>query len=168
MSQSYRQKAGILYRKCYKNANNATMLKLYLSCITPELEYAAIVWSPHQKGQIDTLESVQKLALRVCFRNWSTNYCTLLSTNNIPSLSKRLFLRLSFLFNIVKGEYSLPHNAPIEIREYHHFYAKSNAFYYSFFCDTLRHWNTLPHDIIDSPDAEHFKSKLAIHFRDMH
>ena len=43
-----------------------------------------------------------------------------------------------------------------------------NAFYYSFFCDTLRHWNTLPHDIIDSPDAEHFKSKQAIHFRDIH
>ena len=147
-----RQKVGILYRKCYKNANNATMLKLYLSCIRPELEYAATVWSPHQKGQIDTLESVQKLALRVCFRNWDTNYHTLLSMNNIPSLSKRrLFLRLSFLFNIVKGVYSLPHNAPIEIREYHHYsqshsltlkvpYAKTNAFYYSFFCDTLRHW----------------------------
>ena len=59
------QKAGILYRKCYKNANNATLLKLYLSCIRSGLEYAATVWSPHQKGQIDTLESVQKLALRV-------------------------------------------------------------------------------------------------------
>ena len=42
----------------------------------------------------------------------------------------------------------MPHNAPIEIREYHHFsrshsltlkvpYAKTNAFYYSFFCATL-------------------------------
>ena len=86
-----------------------------------------------------------------------------------------LFLRLSFLFNIVKGVYSLPHNAPIKIREYHHYsrshsltlkvpYAKTNAFYYSFFCDTLRHWNALPHDIIDSSDAEHFKSKLGAVF----
>ena len=47
-----RQKVGILYRKCYKNANNATMLNL--SGIRPELEYAATVWS-HLKGQIDTL-----------------------------------------------------------------------------------------------------------------
>ena len=47
------------------------------------------------KGQIGTLESVQKLSLQVCFRNWDTNYHTLLSTNNIPSLSKRrLVLRL--------------------------------------------------------------------------
>ena len=117
-----RQKVGILYRKCHNNANNTTMLQLYLSCIRPELEYVAIVWSPRQKGQIDTLESVQKLALQVCFRNWDTNYHTLLSMNNVPSLSKRrLLLRLSFLFNIVKGVYSQPHNAPIEIREYHHF-----------------------------------------------
>ena len=27
-------------------------------------EVAATVWSPHQKGQIETLESVQKLVLR--------------------------------------------------------------------------------------------------------
>ena len=32
-----RQKVGILYRKCYKNANNATMLKLYLSCINIDI-----------------------------------------------------------------------------------------------------------------------------------
>ena len=38
-----RQKVGILYRKCYKNANNATMLKLYLSCIRPELEYGLLI-----------------------------------------------------------------------------------------------------------------------------
>ena len=113
-----RQKVGILYRKCYKNANNAIMLKLYLSCIRPELEYAATVWSPRQKGQLDTLESVQKLALCVCFRNWDTNYHTLLSMHNIPSLSKRVFLRLCFPFNIVKGVYSLPHNAPIKLREF--------------------------------------------------
>ena len=153
------------------------MLKL---CIRPKLEYAATVWSPHQKGQIDTLESVQKLALHVRFSNWDTNYYTLLYMHNIPSLSKRrLFLRLCFLFNIVKGVYSPPHNASIKIREFHHYsrshsftlkvsYGKTNAFYYSFFCDTLRHWNALPHDIVDSSDAEHFKSKLSVHFRNMH
>ena len=97
----------------------------------------------------------------------------LLSTNDTTSLSKgRLFLHLSFLFNVVEGVYRLPHNAPIELREHHHFsrshsltlkvpYAKTNAFYYSFFCDTLRYWNTLPQDIIDSSDSEHFKSKLS-------
>ena len=64
-------------------------------CIRPELEYAATVWSHHLKGQIDTLESIQKLALCLCFRKQDVNYHTLLSTNNIPSLYKRrLLLRL--------------------------------------------------------------------------
>ena len=104
---------------------------------------------------------------------------TLLSMNNIPSLSnRRLLLCLRFLFNIVKGVYLLQQNGPIEIRNYHHYsrshsltlkvpYAKTNALYYSFFCDTLCHWNALPHDIIDSSDAEHLKSKLFIHFRNV-
>ena len=103
------------------------MLKLYLSCIRPELEYTATVWSPHQKGQIDTLE----------------------------------------------------HNAPIKIRELHRYSrsnsptlkvpcVKTNAFYCSFFCDTLHHWKALPQDIADSSDAKHFKSKLSVHFRNMH
>ena len=56
-----RQKVGILYRKCYKNANNAAMLKLYLSCIRPELEYAATVWSPHQKSKLTLLNPFRNL-----------------------------------------------------------------------------------------------------------
>jgi len=32
-----RQKVGILYRKCYKNANKDTMLKLDLSCIIDQI-----------------------------------------------------------------------------------------------------------------------------------
>ena len=149
-------------RKCYKNASKDMMLKLYLSCIRPDLEYAAPVWSPHLKGQIEDIESVQKLALRVCCKSWDVHYQMLLSKSNIPSLSKRrLFLCLSFLFNIVKESYSLPKHAPIELRESHHYsrshnltlkdpFAKTKTFYYSFFCDTICHWNALPPDIIDS------------------
>ena len=88
-----RQKVGILYRKCYKNANNASynaknilkkVLKLYLSCIRPELEYAATVWSPHQKGRIDTLESVQyefefRLQISVAY----SYFCHVLTTSQI-------------------------------------------------------------------------------------
>jgi len=156
------------------------MLKLYFSCIRPDLEYAAPVWSPRLKGQIEDVESVQKLTLKVCCKSWDVHYQMLLSKSNISSLCKRrLFLRLSFLFSIVKGSYSLPKHAPIELRDYHHYssshnltlkvpFAKTNTFYYSFFCDTIRHWNALPPNIIDSIDVEHFKNKLYVYFRHMH
>jgi len=71
----------------------------------------------------------------------------------------------------LKQLYSLPKHAPIELREYHHDsrshnltlkvpFTKTNTFYYSFFCDTIHHWNALPPDIIDSIDVEHSKNKL--------
>jgi len=110
------------------------------SCIRPDLEYAAPVWSPHLKGQIEDVESVQKLALRVCCKSWDVpTKCFSLKTISQVYLKRGLFLHLSFLFNIVKGPYSLPKRAPIELREYHHYsrshnltlkvpFAKTNTF----------------------------------------
>ena len=134
-----------------------------------------------QKGQIDTLESVRNLHNCV----YALGSGTPITMHCSPQMTFQVcpkggyFYVLSFLFNIVKGVYSLPHSAPIELREYHHYspshsltlkvpYAKTNTFYYSFFCDTLRHWNAFPQDIVDSSDGEHFKSKLSVHFRNMH
>ena len=36
--------------------------------------YAAPVWNPHQQGLINSLERVQKFALKVCNKNWSSGY----------------------------------------------------------------------------------------------
>ena len=72
VSRKARQKVGILFRKYYQHASTSTLLQLYLSCIRPDLEYAVAVWSPHQKCLINSLESVQKFALRVCSKQWTT------------------------------------------------------------------------------------------------
>ena len=42
-----RKKIGALYRQYYKYASCETMLKIYLTCIRPDLEYAVQVWSPY-------------------------------------------------------------------------------------------------------------------------
>ena len=103
-----RQKVGILYRKCYKNANNASynaknilkkVLKLCLSCIRPELEYAATVWSPHQKGRIDTLESVQyefefRLQISVAY----SYFCNVLTTSQILVMDLHSTEEIAMLF----------------------------------------------------------------------
>ena len=50
--------------------------------------------------------TVQKFALRVCSKQWDTNYHTLLARYNIPSLfNRRQLLRLCFLFNVLNGSY---------------------------------------------------------------
>ena len=97
-----RQQVGILYRKFYSSTNTSTLLQLYLAYIRPHLEYAAPVWDPHQQGLINSLERVQKFALKVCTRNWSSDYESLLQLCNLPTLaSRRHYLKLCLLHQVV-------------------------------------------------------------------
>ena len=95
---------GFLYRKFYLYASNSTFLRLYLTYIHPQLEYAAAVLDPHQRGLINSLESVQKFALKASTKNWNAGYQTLIKTCNIPTLKEqRHVLKLSILCQIING-----------------------------------------------------------------
>ena len=61
-----RRLIGMIYRKFYRHSDPTTLLKLYLTIIRPNLEYASSVWDPSHRLQIDALESVQKFGLRMC------------------------------------------------------------------------------------------------------
>ena len=63
----------------------SNLLRLYLTYIRPHLEYAAAVWDPHQQGLINSLESVQRFALKVSTRNWKASYDILINTCNVPT-----------------------------------------------------------------------------------
>ena len=60
-----RQKIGVLYRKFY-HADTPTLQQLYILYIRPHFKYAVLVWDPYQLGLVNTLENVQKFALKVC------------------------------------------------------------------------------------------------------
>ena len=77
-----RRLIGIIYRKFYGYSKPITLLKLYLTVIRPNLEYASSVWDPSQKLQIDALESVQKFGLRMCLKSWNESYDDLLVFKN--------------------------------------------------------------------------------------
>ena len=118
------------------------------------------------------LESVQKFALRVCSKQWNTDYDTLLAKFNLPSLEKRrLYLRLTYAFNLLKGNYLMPSPSLIELKYFKHNsrshnsmlkipFAKSSSYFHSFFCDALRLWNNLPTDIVSATDTDKFKELL--------
>ena len=77
-----RRLIGMLYRKFYKNAISSTLLQLYISFIRPHLEYCSAVWDPYL---VELLEKTQKFRLKVCLKDWSSDYSSLLSTANIPT-----------------------------------------------------------------------------------
>ena len=66
-----RRTVGLLYRNFYMNSDTTSLLQLYVSLVRPLLEYACQVWHPHLVRDIAKLERVQKLALRLCTKQWT-------------------------------------------------------------------------------------------------
>ena len=93
---------GLIYRRYYQHTDSSTLLQLYISLVRPHVEYAAPVWDPHAVQDIQSIESLQKFALRTCSKQWDCGYSELLDAFNLPSLeNRRLYLKLCHLFKIV-------------------------------------------------------------------
>ena len=81
-----------------------TLLKLYLAHIRPLLEYVSLLWDPHQKAQIDSLERVQKFGLLMVCKQWDCNYENLLTWADLPLLKVRhIMAKLRFLAKMLHG-----------------------------------------------------------------
>ena len=61
-------------------------LQMYISLVRPNLEYASQVWNPYKVGEVNSLEHVQKFALRMCTKSWDTSYQELLQLFSLPDL----------------------------------------------------------------------------------
>ena len=166
---------GILYRKFYPSANSSSLLQLYLAYIRPHLEYAAPVWDPHQQGLINSLERVQKFALKVCTKHWSSEYESLLQACNLPTLaSRRHYLKLGLLYQIVNGHLNFP-VAPIVPRNLSRCLRNTstlalerpvthtNAYQSSFFPHTIALWNSLPPSAQNCRSFHSFKQSVFCH-----
>ena len=60
----------MIYRQFY---DTNTLLRIYLTCIRPQLEYVCQLWYPNTTKGIQSLELVQKFACKVCLL-WDMNY----------------------------------------------------------------------------------------------
>jgi hypothetical protein len=48
---------------------------MYILLVRPNIEYANQVWSPYKIGEVNSIESVQKFALRMCHVLFELNFC---------------------------------------------------------------------------------------------
>jgi hypothetical protein len=82
-----------------------TLKTLYTTFVRPHLEYAVPVWKPHLKKDILALESVQRLASKMCTKAWhGVSYEDRLDQLHLITLERRMrFLNLCYLFKLLNG-----------------------------------------------------------------
>ena len=166
-----RRLVGLLYRQFYDNANSNTLRQFYLSCIRPHLEYACTVWDPHLAKEITLLENVQKFACKICCKSWLMDYDSMLAYLDIPSLQqRRLQLKANLMYQFVHKDSFIPEGLLLShppsnynMQTISYFtvpYARTNAYYNSFFPHMLRIWNSLPISVVCAPSSLMFEKVI--------
>ena len=166
-----RKHLGLIYRQFYKaGANMATLKTLYIAHVHPILEYGACIWDPHLQKDIDCIERVQRLASKMCTRNWSLPYDQRLSLLDLPTLSfRRKVTKMCFLYKILNGLTTPPFPLVVNNHCYntrsHNLslctsYAHNNPYLYSYLNSSIRLWNALPVHIVHAPSLNSFKTAI--------
>ena len=82
---------GFLHRNLAFAPRSSTKEVAYKTLVRPKLEYAAPIWSPHLKLQINQIEKVQRTAARWTYRRWRnmSSVSEMLDELEWPSLEAR-------------------------------------------------------------------------------
>ena len=151
---------------------------VYMAIVRPRLEYTSAAWDPHLQKDIDSIKRVQQKAARFCCDNYhpTSNVTEMLQNLGWTTLeSRRTMTRLSLLYKMSRGEIDIdiylflrPHTERRTRASHSYRYrqdkATKNIYFYSFFPRTLRQWNSLPADIVESNSLSQFQSKLLNYF----
>ena len=147
----------------------------YKTLVRPQLEYAAPIWNPYHKLQIQEVEKVQRTAARWTCRRWrnTSSVGDMLDELEWPSLeARREQSSLTFFYKIYSGTVSLDKDkyltpAPNLQRtsashdlQYTRYFAYSDALKNSFFPRTIPLWNSLPSSVVSSKTIEEFKGLI--------
>ena len=169
-----RQILGLLYRRFYTGSTEPNSIKqLYLSLVRPHLEYACQVWDPYLMKDKKRLEGVQKFGLKMASHQWDTSYSDLLQLFDLPTLEeRRTHLKLGLLFKIIHKLCYFPYVPPFResipnLRALHNQQlmlplARTNAYHYSFFLDSIRTWNSLDSSCITPTSYSSFMNHLNL------
>ena len=160
-------------RNLYK-CNRDTKCMAYTSLVRPVLEYASSVWDPHLNKKDLAIEMVQRQAARWVESDylWTSSVTSMLCDLNWSTLQRRREIsRLKTFYNVIYNTSALkiPHYFVITTyatRHQHplHFITPSvrtNSYKYSYFPRTVRNWNNLPIQTIESSSLQLFLANLT-------
>ena len=92
-------------RSCFSQSERRAYSRYTSHLFVPILSTRVKSGTPTRlSGEINSLESVQKFALRMCTKQWNSSYDDLLQLCSLPTLQQcRLYLDLCTMFKIVQG-----------------------------------------------------------------
>ena len=143
----------------------------YKSLVRPHLEYASPVWDPWKTKHIKQIEAVQRRSARFVKNCWDRTPGTvtnLLNDLDWPFLlNRRQTARLTLFHKIIHNEVDidLPDYIVKKNRSLRHYHqnkfielqSNTEAYRNSFYCKTIRDWNSLPNNILDIDNSRKFK-----------
>ena len=167
-----RRLLGFFYRSFSPSIDSQTFLSLYKAQVLPILEYGCAVWDPHLTKNIEKLENVQKFAFRIAYKLWSSKF-TPYSSFNMPSLAnRRIYLKLLLTYKLLHGFFYCPSGlflfrANPNLRTSHNkqlivTFSRTNSTFHSFFYSSVRLWNALHVDVVNSPTISYYKNSLKL------
>lgn len=144
-----------LLRHKLREAPPQVKLLAYNTLIRPKMEYACVVWDPHTKKNINSLEKIQRRAVRFIYSVYGRNVSVTKTMQNhgiVTLESRRKFLRLKFLYSLTNRRLGLDPShfvTPLSTRRTCHsralslmpFFARTDLFKFSFFPRTVNDWN---------------------------
>ena len=160
-----------IVRRNFKYMGEETFITLYKSLIRPHLEYSSPVWSPSNIGDQKFIENVQRRATKLIPSISELPYPQRLKRLGLPSLQyRRLRADVIQVYKIIHGidriEISMFFKLANDERTRGHRYKivkqrcrtnKRKNFFSNRIVDT---WNSLPPEIVESPNINTFKSRL--------
>jgi len=145
----------------------------YSGLVRPILEYAASVWDPYTKSNINKIEMIQRRAARyVCNDYRRTSSVTeMLQQLGWKSLEqRRKIIRLIMMYKLLNGLVAsdgLPALSTIHRRSRHTNSralkvpsSKTDYHMFSYFPRSIRQWNVLPENIVNKKSLKAFKQAL--------
>ena len=156
-------------------APRSTKEVAYKTLVRPKLEYAAPIWSPHTKLQINQIEKVQRTAARWTCRRWrnTSNVGEMLDELEWPSLEARRDQSSLLLFHkihcgavsIEKDKHMTPAHSlkttwSSHSAKYRRHQTYSDALKNSFSPRTIPHWNSLPPSVANAQSTEEFRALI--------
>ena len=163
-------------RRNLKIGNKKTKETAYKTLVRPLLEYAAPVWDPSDKDEIQQIEKVQQRAARWVshrFRHTSS-VDTMIQDLKWPSLQqRRKKARLETFYKYHSGLITInskykpkPSSRRLSRRQnnsqnYNVPSCRTKYRQMTFFPRTIPEWNHLPEDVVAAKTLDSFKSRLA-------